>query len=99
MFIVNLNYRVPLEQLDAHMSEHMEFINACYKQNIFLTSGRKVPRTGGIIIATGLSKDELEAVMAKDPFCRYKLAEVTITEFLNSQMHPAFRKMLKDNFT
>jgi hypothetical protein len=34
--------------------------------------------------------------MAEDPFCRHGLAEVTITEFLNSQMHPLFKKMVKE---
>lgn len=96
MFIIDLNYIVPLEQLDAHMAEHVKFLNTYYKQNIFLTSGRKVPRTGGIIIATGKSKEELEAIMSADPFCKHRLAEVTITEFLNSQMHPEFKKMMKE---
>lgn len=99
MFIINLNYVVPLEQLDAHMTEHVKFLNTCYKQNIFLTSGRKVPRTGGIIIGQAESKEALEAIMAEDPFCKHGLAEVTITEFLNSQMHPAFKKMMKENFS
>lgn len=99
MFVINLHYVVPLEQLDAYMADHVKFLNVCYKQNIFLTSGRKVPRTGGIIIARAESKEALEQIMAEDPFCKHNLAEVTITEFLNSQMHPAFKKMMKDNFS
>jgi uncharacterized protein YciI len=99
MFIISLHYIVPLEQLDAYMADHVKFLGTYYKQNIFLTSGRKVPRTGGIIIARADSKEELEAIMAEDPFCKHGLAEVTITEFLNSQMHPAFRKMMKENFS
>ena len=98
MFIISLHYIVPLEELDAHMPEHVKFLNTYYKQNIFLTSGRKVPRTGGIIIAHGKSKEALEAIMAEDPFCKHGLADVTITEFLNSQTHPAFKKMMKESF-
>jgi len=97
MFIIDLTYTVPLEQLDAHMTEHVKFLNLHYKQGTFLTSGRKVPRTGGIILARAESKDALRAIMAEDPFCKHQLAEVTITEFLNSQMHPAFKKMMKEN--
>lgn len=96
MFVIDLHYIVPLEQLDAHMSEHVKFLNTYYKQNIFLTSGRKVPRTGGVILAQAGSKETLEVIMAEDPFCKHNLAEVTITEFLNSQMHPAFKKMMKE---
>lgn len=96
MFIIDLRYIAPLEQLDAHMPEHMKFLDICYKENIFLTSGRKVPRTGGIIIAQAESKEALEEIMAEDPFCKNGLAEITVTEFQNSQMHPAFRRMMKE---
>jgi uncharacterized protein YciI len=99
MFIISLHYIVPLEQLDAHMTDHVKFLNSYYKQNIFLTSGRKVPRTGGIILAKADSKEKLEQIMAEDPFCKHGLAEATITEFLNSQMHPAFKKMMKEKFS
>jgi uncharacterized protein YciI len=94
MFIVNLQYTAPLEQLDAHMSDHVKFLQKYYKQNTFLASGRKVPRTGGIILAMGESKEAIEKIMHEDPFCKNNVAESTVTEFLTSQMHPEFRKMI-----
>lgn len=95
MFIVTLTYIAPLDQLDGLMNEHMKFLRKYYKENIFLTSGRQVPRIGGIIIAQAPSKEELHRIMNEDPFCKSKLAEFTITEFLNSQMHPEFKKMME----
>ena len=95
MFIVDLHYIVPLEVLDAHMAEHVKFLQKYYKQNVFLTSGRKVPRTGGIILAMTGTREELEAIIQEDPFYIHKLAEFKITEFLTSQMHPDFKKALK----
>jgi uncharacterized protein YciI len=95
MFIVDLHYIVPLEVLDSHMAEHVKFLQKYYKQNIFLTSGRKVPRTGGIILAMTDTRAELDAIIQEDPFYIHKLAEFTITEFLNSQMHPDLKKILK----
>ena len=92
MFIIDLRYIVPLEMLDAHMTEHVKFLQKYYKQNIFVTSGRKVPRTGGIILALADSREQIEAIIQEDPFYTNKLAEFTITEFLNSQMHPEFKK-------
>jgi uncharacterized protein YciI len=94
MFIINLNYIVPLEQIDAHMTEHVKFLKKYYKQNTFVASGRKVPRTGGIILALAKSREEVEQIMREDPFCRHDLAEVTITEFLTSQYHPELKKIL-----
>jgi len=95
MFVINLNYIVPLEQLDAHMGDHMKFLNKYYKENVFVASGRKVPRTGGIILAMGKTKDEVEELIKEDPFYINKLAEFTVTEFLTSQVHPKFKTLLK----
>jgi uncharacterized protein YciI len=95
MFIINLNYIVPLEKLDDHMAEHVKFLRKYYKQNVFVASGRKVPRTGGIILALANSKEEVDQIMSEDPFYIHKLAEYSVTEFLTSQYHPELKKLLK----
>lgn len=95
MFIIDLHYIVPLDQLDAHMSEHVKYLHKYYKLNVFVASGRKVPRTGGIILALAKSKEEVEQIINEDPFIIHKLAEFSITEFLTSQSHPEFKKLLK----
>jgi uncharacterized protein YciI len=94
MFIIDLNYIVPLGELDAHMADHVKFLRKYYRKNMFVASGRKVPRTGGIILALTGSKTDVEAIMREDPFCIHKLAEFTITEFLTSQYHPDLKKFL-----
>jgi uncharacterized protein YciI len=94
MFIINLNYIVPLEQLDLYMAAHVKFLHTYYKKNIFVASGRKVPRTGGIILAIAESKEEVEKIIREDPFHTHKLAEFTITEFLTSQFHPDLKDFL-----
>jgi uncharacterized protein YciI len=95
MYIVDLEYIVPLELLDSHMGDHVEFLKKYYSQNVFVASGRKVPRTGGIILALAKSKVEVEQIIAEDPFYIHKLAKFTITEFLTSQHHPDLQKLLK----
>ena len=94
MFIINLNYIVPLEELDAHMTAHVKFLQKYYKKNVFVASGRKVPRTGGIILALAKSKEEVEEIISEDPFYKLKLAEFTITEFLTSQYHTGLKDLL-----
>ena len=94
MFIINLNYIVPLDQLDAHMTDHVKFLKKYYKENIFLASGRKVPRTGGIILALVKSKEEVERIIKEDPFYKHKLAEFSVIEFLTSQVHPELKKLI-----
>ena len=96
MFIINLNYIAPLEKIDARMKEHMVFLNACYREGLFIASGRKVPRTGGIILSRGSSKEALEALMRSDPFVAHGLAEFNVIEFQASQVHPDFKRVFKD---
>jgi uncharacterized protein YciI len=95
MFIINLHYIVPLEELDQHMAAHVKYLKKYYKADVFLMSGRKVPRTGGIIIAQADSKEILEQIIADDPFYKHKLADFTITEFLASQSHPHLKDLLR----
>jgi uncharacterized protein YciI len=95
MFIINLNYIVPLEELDQHMEAHVKYLKKYYAADVFIMSGRKVPRTGGIIIAQADSKAILEKIIAEDPFHKHKLAEFTITEFLASQSHPGLGGLLR----
>ncbi len=94
MYIIDLYYIVPLEELDAHMTEHVKYLHKYYKQNKFVASGRKVPRTGGIILALADTQEEVEQIISEDPFHIHKLAEFTITEFRTSQMHPDLKPLL-----
>jgi uncharacterized protein YciI len=95
MFIIDLNYIVPLEELDAHMADHVKFLRKYYKKNVFLASGRKVPRSGGVILALADSKEAVEEIISEDPFYKHELAEFAITEFLTSQYHPDLKEFLK----
>lgn len=95
MFIIDLKYIVPLEKLDARMTDHVKYLQKYYKQNVFVASGRKVPRTGGIILALAKSKEEVDRIISEDPFYIHQLAEFTVTEFLTSQHHPELKKLLK----
>ena len=76
------------------MTDHVRFLQTYYNQNVFVASGRKVPRTGGIILALAKSKETIEQILTEDPFYIHKLAEFTITEFLTSQYHPDLKKLL-----
>jgi uncharacterized protein YciI len=88
MFIIELTYTADLARIDARMRAHMQFVNAQYAAGRFIVSGRKIPRTGGIILAVGGSRAEIEAVARQDPFVAEGLAEVRVIEFRASQRAP-----------
>lgn len=85
MFVVELVYKVDLAEIDAHMRAHVAFLKKYYAAGNFVVSGRKIPRDGGIIIAVGESREQIEAIMKEDPFSVLGLADVRVIEFRASQ--------------
>ena len=85
LFVIELIYKVPLDEIDAAMPAHVRFLKKHYAAGTFLVSGRKIPRDGGIILAVGDSREAIEAIMREDPFCARGLADVRIIHFRASQ--------------
>ena len=85
MFVIELIYKADLKEIDAHMRAHMAFLKKQYAAGKFLVSGRKIPRDGGVILALGESRADIEAIMREDPFCKHGLADFRVIEFRASQ--------------
>lgn len=81
MFIVSLTYIKPLEEVDQHLTEHVDYLKEQYRLGNFLASGRKIPRDGGVILAHSASREEIEAIIALDPFHIHGVADYEIIEF------------------
>ena len=94
MFIVDIHYIAPLEEVDKYIDGHVAYLKKYIDNNTFLITGRKVPRDGGILIANGGSKEEIEKIIMEDPFHKHKVAEMTITEFLHARHNSALDELL-----
>jgi uncharacterized protein YciI len=90
MFVLLLTYTKPLEEVDALMRDHMKWVNEQYATGKFVVSGRQVPRTGGVILARGDDREEIEAIAAADPFVINGVATVDVIQFRASQSVPGF---------
>jgi uncharacterized protein YciI len=84
MFVILLNYKKSLSDVDRFVDEHRKFLERYYASGHFLLSGRKEPRTGGVILAKAETKAEIESIVRSDPFYREQIAEYEIVEFLPS---------------
>ena len=85
MFVIELSYKVDLEEIDAHMAAHVRFLKKYYASGNFLVSGRKIPRDGGIILAVAKRRQDIEAIIKEDPFYEHHLADFRIIEFRAGQ--------------
>ena len=81
MFVVLLSYIKPLETIDALLEAHVEYLEKNFADGYFLAAGRRVPRTGGVILAKAENLDELQNLLAKDPFAQEGAANYEIVEF------------------
>jgi uncharacterized protein YciI len=85
MFVIELIYKADLAEIDAHMAAHVIFLKKYYASGNFLVSGRKIPRDGGVILAVGKSRRQIEVIVEEDPFYEKGLADFRIIEFRASQ--------------
>ncbi|MFI8100423.1 YciI family protein [Streptomyces sp. NPDC086023] len=89
MFVMELTYTAPLEAVEREMDAHLAWLDTHYAKGVFLASGRKVPRDGGVILATGVSRAEAEAIAAGDPFVLAGVCAYRITEFVATKTAPS----------
>ena len=59
--LIVLTYVKPLEEVDALLPAHVAWLDQGYAQGLFLVSGRRVPRTGGVIVTRG-ERDAVDRV-------------------------------------
>src|SRR5580765_1604024 len=97
MFVIELIYKVPLARIDARMPAHVKFLKKYYASGNFLVSGRKIPRDGGIILAVGTSREQIEGIIQEDPFHARGLADFRIIEFRASQRADDIQKRIAAN--
>lgn len=90
MFVLLLTYTKPLAEVDALMRDHMAWLNEQYDAGRFAVSGRQIPRTGGVILARGDDREEIEALAASDPFVSGGVASCEVIQFRASQTAPGF---------
>lgn len=82
MFILLLSYKKTLEDIELYLVQHREFLERYYQAGIFIMSGPKVPRTGGVILVNSMDKNSLQEIIKEDPFYQYELADYDIIEFI-----------------
>ncbi|RQW82942.1 YciI family protein [Micromonospora globispora] len=93
MFVVTLTYLTDLDRVDETLPDHLSWLDRQYADGIFLASGRRVPRTGGVILAAGVDRAELDARLATDPFAARGLAGYEVTEFVASRVADGLERM------
>ncbi|MEV5750792.1 YciI family protein [Actinoallomurus sp. NPDC052308] len=80
MYVIVLNYRAPLEKIDALKEAHYANPDGVFATGMARLAGPLRPRTGGVIIADG-DRSAIEAAVACDPFVTSGAATAEILRF------------------
>ena len=91
MYIVSLNYIKEVSEVEKHLEEHIKFLEKYYEMGKFICSGRKNPRTGGVILLNAENLSEVESIILEDPFNANEIAEYEITEFFPTKYNKNFK--------
>ncbi len=93
MFVITLTYKVPLDKVDEHIPAHVEWLEKHYEAGVLLASGRRVPRTGGVILAGPVAREQIEEFIAGDPFHVHAIADYEVVEFAPSKVAPGLEQL------
>lgn len=94
MYIISLTYKVSLEKIDEHLISHVAYLNEQYEEGIFLMSGKKVPRSGGLILAQAENKEAMMEILSQDPFYKNQLADYDVIGFIPSMACPELQFLM-----
>jgi uncharacterized protein YciI len=81
MFVIISRYLKPVEEVDVHYEAHAAWLAGHYASGRILGSGRRVPPVGGLILARGESRREIEELLEHDPFVLNSCARYEVYEF------------------
>ena len=81
LWIIESQYLKPTDEIAEVTPQHREWLDQHYKSGVFLTSGRKVDNTGGVLVAKADSITELLSIFDSDPFVKNGCAEYRYTAF------------------
>lgn len=89
MIIAEVSYLASPEEVQAQRPAHRAFLATLFEQRILLASGPKISGDGGVLIARdGVTQQELETLLAQDPFVTSGVGQYRFTEFRTAQTAP-----------
>lgn len=87
MFVITLRF-IDKSQAPTWMSGHNTWLAQGFEEGAFLLAGGLEGGAGGIIVAHGLARDELEVRLAADPFVMHGVVETDVQQLALGRTDP-----------
>lgn len=75
LFLDILRYVRPIDEVDALLEPHRDWLKRGFASGHLLMAGRREPRIGGVIVIKAETVEEAQALAAADPFITGGVAE------------------------
>lgn len=90
MFVVSLSCKKDISEVEKFIELHIQFLDKYYADKKIIFSGRKNPRTGGVILVRNADKETLADIIRQDPFYQNGIADYDITEVIPTKYDEDF---------
>lgn len=67
MYVVYLTYFRPVDEVEALLEPHIQWLDRYFDTGVFIAAGRKDPRTGGMVLVKDIDRARLDTILAEDP--------------------------------
>jgi len=93
MFIAQLHYQKSFEEVQQHVEAHRSYLGTLYDTGKLIVSGPKTDKTGGLILFATTDRQEVENIIAQDPYHTLGLAKYELLEFHPVKYDPKFSNL------
>jgi uncharacterized protein YciI len=97
MFLILLNHKVSIQEVERVTQAHRDFLDEAYQAGKLLISGPKIPRTGGVILACVKTRGEVDELIQLDPFHKQGIADYEVLEFKAVKYQPVLSSIVRES--
>lgn len=90
LFLITLTNRAEPDAVHAQLDAHRAWLATHTLSGRFIAAGPLASGTGGLIVAHGDDRAELDAVLSADPFVALDLVDVTVAACAPALRHGDF---------
>jgi uncharacterized protein YciI len=95
MFVVLLRFSENKGNAGQFMQGHNDWIKRGFEDGVFLVAGSLQPQQGGAVLAHNVSRADLEARVAADPFVAENVVSAEILEIAPARADPRLGFLLE----
>ncbi|MFE7602324.1 YciI family protein [Streptomyces sp. NPDC057494] len=93
MFIVTVSYTAPLDEVNQWRRAHGEWLTDLVARQLLLMAGRRPEWVGGVYLVPGMPSEEIDRLLATDPYLLNGVAEHQVVEFTPLLVAPGLEEL------